>query len=101
MDRRRRGKRKSASCIQRRLRFSFLRFMADPEKRIDSRKLKVKGKTKPEKRKDLTQRTQSAAAQRAQSTEVGSQRKDKTREKKRLNTENTECRGTKSTEHRS
>src|SRR5260370_35899372 len=31
MDRRSRGKRKSSNCIQRCLRFSFLRFMADPE----------------------------------------------------------------------
>src|SRR6202030_2444133 len=70
MDRRSRGKRKSANCIQRCLRFSFLRFMADPEKKVDSRKLKVKGKTKPKKRKDLTQRTQRTGTQRARSTEV-------------------------------
>src|SRR6266849_339068 len=67
MDRRSRGRRKSSHCIQSCLTFSFLRFMADPEKKVDSRKLKVE-----------------------------SQRKTKL--KKRHNTENTECRGTKSTE---
>src|SRR6266403_563139 len=65
MDRRSRGRRKSSNCIQSCLTFSFLRFMADPGKKVDSRKLKVK------------------------------ERQDS--RKKRQNTENTECRGTKST----
>src|SRR6266705_6922347 len=66
MERRKRGKRKSSNCIQRCLRFIFLRFMADPEKKVDSRKLKVKERQNSR--------------------------------KKRHNTENTKCRGTKSTE---
>src|SRR5438445_10332739 len=65
MDRRKRGKRKSSNCIQRCLTFSFLRFMADPEMEVDSRKLKVKERQNSR--------------------------------KKRHNTENTECRGTKGT----
>src|SRR5882724_8109825 len=65
MDRRSRGRRKSSNCIQSCLTFSFLRFMADPRKKVDRRKLKVK------------------------------ERQDS--RKKRQNTENTECRGTKST----
>src|SRR5712691_7905708 len=66
MDRRSCGKRKSSNCFQRCLTFSFLRFMADPEKKVDSRKLKVKERQNSR--------------------------------KKGHNTENTECRGTKSTE---
>jgi hypothetical protein len=43
--------------------------MGDPERKVDSRKLKVERQRKTDKtqeRKDITQRTQSAAAQRAQ-----------------------------------
>src|SRR5260370_2647900 len=66
MDRRKRGKRKSWNCFERCLTFSFVRFMADPEMEVDSRKLKVKERQNSR--------------------------------KKRHNTENTECRGTKGTE---
>src|SRR6266403_1483893 len=58
MDRRSRGSRKSSNCIQSCLTFSFLRFMADPGKKVDSRKLKVKERQDSRKKRQNTEKTE-------------------------------------------